>query len=84
MTIIYIVHFFTFFLLANDDYVFTGESKEFNPVMPTEPVCTNIGVQSDTIIEEDETFLVRLTPGLDAVNIIMGSATVIITDTDGM
>ncbi len=58
-------------------------TKNFNQLMPNEPVCTNIPIQEDAIIEEDETFLVRLSPGLDAVNVIMDTATVFITDNDG-
>ncbi|XP_064397066.1 uncharacterized protein LOC135343945 isoform X4 [Halichondria panicea] len=68
-----------------DDYIPSGAvSKIFSPIDASEPQCTNIAIRSDDIIEEVETFMVSLTAGMDAVNVITGEATVSITDNDGV
>ncbi len=69
---------------ATDDYIPSGAvSKTFSPIDASKPQCTNIAIRSDNIIEEVETFMVSLTAGIDAVNVIIGEATVSITDNDG-
>ena len=49
----------------------------------TDPMCASFPIQNDDIIEETENFFITLT-GVGSINVVTGSATVLILDDDGM
>lgn len=46
-------------------------------------LCVNITITDDDICEDDESFLIQLTPADDCANIVSGSGSATIIDNDG-
>ena len=55
----------------------------FEPSMSTDVQCVSIAINSDGVLEEDETLTVSLTPTDEAVVINTISTTITIVDDDG-
>ena len=55
----------------------------FEPSMSTDVQCVSIAINSDGVLEEDETLIVSLTPTDEAVVINTISTTITIVNDDG-
>lgn len=61
-----------------------NETVSFQPASSTAPLCVDIIVVNDTILENDETFAVRLSSSDEDVTVESQDATVTISDDDGI
>lgn len=71
-------------LTAEQDYIpVSATDRTFTPTTSNLAHCVPLTILMDTIIENDEFLVMRLTPNGDAVNILEPTATVFIRDDDG-
>ena len=69
---------------APGDYVSFNETVSFQPSSSTSPLCVDIVINNDIILENDETFAVSLSSNDQDVIVESQNATVTISDDDGM
>ena len=69
---------------AEVDFIpLASPTLSFVPTAADMEECVPVTIAPDTIIENDEFFIVRLTPDADAVNLAQETARVYIRDDDG-
>ena len=69
-------------LSAGEDYIPTVEILTFTSAPSQE--CVNISISNDAVVEQQETFGVRLSTTDQSVNLTQDEATVIINDDTGI
>ena len=68
---------------AINDFIPTTSELSFDALTASQPVCQNISIINDEIIEGVEDFVVVLTAVSAAADVVNGVATVSILDNDG-
>lgn len=69
---------------APGDYISFNGTVSFQPASSTAPLCVDITIINDIVLENDETFTVRLSSPDEDVIVESRDATVTISDDDGM
>ena len=75
---------FIFVHIGGSDYVQLSTILTFTPSSAAEPQCQSVTVNSDDILEVDESFLVVLSSTDRAVNSLPVQSTVNVEDSTGM
>ena len=67
-----------------DDFNILPGTTRFSPDPANNIPCIQINLVNDNLVEQDEYFIVQLSGGNEAIDVLTNTAQVTITDDDGM